>query len=83
MGYFGCIFPVCKTSIRGNSHLRGSYNTKEEAEKTRDDEQFGKLVTNGYKALEALWLTVYIHFKNVLLSNGYVQLWALLIGKRI
>ena len=41
MGYFGCIFPVCKTSIRGNSHLRGSYNTKEEAEKARDDAEDG------------------------------------------
>lgn len=41
MGYFGCIFPVCKTSIRRKSHLRGSYNTKEEAEKTRDDEEDG------------------------------------------
>ena len=83
MGYFGYICPVCKTSIRGNSHLRGNYNTKEEAEKIRDDEEFGKLVTNDCKALEALGLTVYIHFNNVLLSNGYVQLSALLIGKRI
>lgn len=47
------------------------------------DEEFGKLVTNSCKALEALGLTVYIHFNNVLLSNGYVQLSALLIGKRI
>lgn len=37
-----------------------------------NDEEFGKLVTNGCKALEALGLTVYIHFNNVLLSNGYV-----------
>ena len=48
-----------------------------------NDKEFGKLVTNGCKALEALGLTVYIHFNNVLLSNGYVQLSALLIGKRI
>lgn len=48
-----------------------------------NDKEFSKLVTNGFKALEALGLTVYIHFNNVLLSNGYVQLSALLIGKRI
>lgn len=47
------------------------------------DEEFGKLVTNGCKELEALGLTVDIHCNNVLLSNGYVQLSALLIGKRI
>ena len=41
MGYFGYIFPVYKTSIQGNSHLRGNYNTKEEAEKARDDAEDG------------------------------------------
>ena len=37
MGYFGYICPVCSFCIQGNFHLRGSYNTKEEAEKARDD----------------------------------------------
>lgn len=41
MGYFGYICPVCSFCIQGNSHLRGSYNTKEEAEKTRDDTEDG------------------------------------------
>ena len=41
MGCFRYICPVCKTSIRGNSHLRGNYNTKEEAEKARDDAEDG------------------------------------------
>ena len=41
MGYFGYICPVCSFCIQGNSHLRGSYNAKEEAEKARDDSEDG------------------------------------------
>ena len=41
MGYFGYICPVCSFCIQGNSHLRGNYNTKEEAEKARDDAEDG------------------------------------------
>ena len=37
MGYFGYICPVCSFCIQGNSHLRGSYNTKEEVKKARND----------------------------------------------
>ena len=41
MGCFRYICRVCSFCIQGNSHLRGSYNTKEEVEKARDHAEDG------------------------------------------